>query len=496
MRRFSRLIIIGLVSMLLCSSVVSAYAVQEETTAYPVNTTTNNIDGWPQGPEINSGAAVVIEAETGAVLYEKNMNETGFPASITKIMTAILTLENASLNDMVYFTDEAVFSVPRNSSHIAVTPGEEITVENCLYGLMLASANEVANALGEHVSGSMDAFVELMNQRARELGAVNTHFNNTNGLPDDNHYTTCYDMAMISRAAVNNEAFVKINSTISYFIPPTNLQSESRPVNSLHPLLISGPNHYEGCFGGKTGYTTVAGNTLVTFARRNGMTLISVVMKSDSENVNKDSTAILNYGFENFQKLNISQYETKFNFSAEGLFQSSSSIFESSHPEIEVNKDGIIILPKGMEFSEAQAQVSFSDSQGNEGGGKAFAEVSYTYNGHFVGGTTLDIISPAKSVFSFAAAGGETETAAGEEPATEPETQAVPAQEKKYLTINIWYVLIAFGVLAMAGLAAYLMVSTRRQRTRLRHIRIQKKHLHRIERNRRRRRNYPTRKFY
>lgn len=483
MRRYSHLLIMLLCSVLLLSSLTSALAVSPKTQSSPID----SIAGWPKGPDVASEAAVVMEADTGTVLYDKNMNQACYPASITKIMTALLTLENSTLSEMVTFSDNAVFSVPRNSSHIAITPGEEITVENCLYGLMLASANEVANALAEHVSGSVETFADLMNQRAKELGATGTHFNNANGLPDDNHYTTCYDMAMISRAAINNETFVKIDSTTSYFIPPTNLQSESRPVNSLHPLLINGSSHYEGCFGGKTGYTSVAGNTLVTFAKRDGMTLICVVMRSDAENIYKDSAALLDYGFENFQRMNISQYETRFNFSAEEMFQSSSSIFENSYPEIEVNKDGVIVLPKGMGFDAAEAEVRFTEEEKT-----AFAEVDYTYKGHFVGSTTLDIISPAQSAYTFMAAGGEEETTKGKAEETATET----APKKEYMTINIWHVFIGGVIAALIGLFAYLMLSTRRQRARLRHIRIQRSQIKRLERNRKRRRNYPRKKLY
>lgn len=490
MRRYSRFLTIYLVCSLLFANAVAAIAT-EETTPYPVITTSDSIDGWPAGPEIMSGSAVVIEAETGAVLYDKNMGQKAYPASITKILTAILAIENCAVNEMVEFSDEAVFSVPRDSSHIAITPGEILSVENCLYGLMLASANEVANALAEHVSGSIDSFVALMNERAAQLGAVGTHFNNANGLPDDNHYTTCYDMAMISRAAVANETFVNIDSTTSYMIPPTNLQPEPRPVNSLHPLLISGPRHYDGCFGGKTGYTSAAGNTLVTFAKRNGVTLICVVMQSDSEHIYEDSTALLNYGFENFRKYNIAQFETKFNLQGSGFFESANSIFESSYPQIGLNEDGFLMLPAGSEFSEAEPTVEFGGSREDT---DVMADITYTWHGHYVGKTTLDVTHAAQKEFSFSSNTSVTEPEKDTVSGTGTEPENMPG-EKRFLTINIWHVLAGIaGISAVAGLF-YLMNATKQQRERWKRIRRQKRHLRIIEKKRRKRKYYPTRKL-
>lgn len=486
MKRLYRFLTMYLIFSFFISGALSVMAT-EETTAYPVITTSDSIIGWPEGPEIYSGSAVVVEAETGTVLYDKNMNEQAYPASITKILTAVLTIENCTMNELVEFSHEAVFSIPRDSSHIAITPGELLSVENCLYGLLLASANEVANALAEHISGSMDAFAELMNVRAKELGAVNTHFSNPNGLPDERHYTTCYDMAMISRAAVFNETFVKINSTTSYMIPATNLQPEQRPVNTYHPLLVNGSKHYEGCFGGKTGYTTVAGNTLVTFAKREGMTLICVVMQSDSTHIYDDSTALLNYGFENFAKRNISENETKFSMQSSGFFEAANAIFENSYPRISVNTEGIVVLPKAADFSEAEVTVAFRDAETEENE-NVMADIIYDWHGHFVGKTTLDIVSAAQKTFSFSAAAKETEI----ETADEAETAEA---QKEYITVNIWHILaVVLAVSAVTGLG-YFWHNTRHQRARWKRICRQRRQMHAEEKKRRRRKYYPTRKL-
>lgn len=498
MRRLFRVFSIYLAVVLFITSTFPVLATQEtETTAYPIITTSDSIENWPAGPDIFSGCAVVMEAETGTVLYDKNMNQQAYPASITKIMTALLAIENAPLNEMVEFSEEAVFSIPRDSSHIAITPGELLSVENCLYGLLLASANEVANALAEHVSGTTEEFAKLMNERAKELGATDTNFCNANGLPDENHYTSCYDMAMISREAVANETFVKINSATSYMIPPTNLQPEQRPVNTAHPLLVNGYRHYDGCFGGKTGYTTVAGNTLVTFAERNGMTLICVVMKSDSTHIYADSAALLDYGFENFSKRNISENEKKFNLESSGFFEAANSVFENSYPQISLNKEGIVVLPIGADFSEAEATISFRDKQENDDT-NVMADLTYTWHGHFIGSTTLDVVSVSQKVFSFAS---ETQKQEIQTPSYTPETEPHTTitvednSEKEVIRINIWVVTaVVLGASALIGLG-FLWYKTKEWRDRWKRIWRQKRQARRIERRHRRRKFYPTRKL-
>lgn len=480
MKRAGRVFSIYLAFAMFAASVFPVFAVED-------------VGKWPEGPEIFSECAVVMEAETGTVLYDKNMNRQAYPASITKILTALLAIENCSMSEMVEFSDEAVFSIPRDSSHIAITPGELLSVENCLYGLLLASANEVANALAEHVSGSTEEFAELMNERARELGAKNTHFANPNGLTDENHYTTCYDMAMISRAAIKNETFLKIDGTTAYMIPPTNLQPEQRPVNTLHPLLVSGSHHYDGCFGGKTGYTQAAGNTLVTFAKRNDMTLICVVMKSDSTNIYDDSTALLDFGFENFTKCNISENETKFQLESSGFFEAANSMFENSYPQISLNKDGIVVLPTGADFSEAEATITYRDKENNPDA-DVMADITYTWHGYYVGGTTLDVVTVSQKAFSFSAQAqtdGE-ETQAGMTIDEEWGTVQKDTGEKHVIRVNIWVVAgIALGAVVLFCVSI-LWKQTKEQRARWKRIARQKR---KSKRRYRKRKFYPTRRL-
>lgn len=250
--------------------------------------------------EIAGETAIVMEAYTGDILYEKNIHEEHYPASITKIMTALLAVENSNLEEEVVFSEDAVYKV--EGSGIARDIGEVMTMEQCLYGMMLQSANECAYAIAEHVGGDYDTFIRMMNEKAQELGCKNTHFNNPNGLPDEEHYTCAYDMALISKAAFQNETFRTITGTEEYTIPPTNKHKEETYLRNTHKMLTNykGAEYlYDGCIGGKTGYTDAARNTLVTFARRHEMTLICVVLNEEKSKQYLDTTTLLDYCFDN-----------------------------------------------------------------------------------------------------------------------------------------------------------------------------------------------------
>jgi len=256
-------------------------------------------------PQIISESAVLMDAKTGQVLYEKNMHKQLYPASITKILTVLLGIEKSRLQDTITMSHEAVFSIPRRASHIALDEGEQITMEQALMAAMLPSANDASNGIAEHVSGSIENFARLMNQRAREAGALNSNFVNPHGLSDDAHVSTAYDMAMITRAAIQNEKFTKILGTVQYTIPPTNKNNECRDLWSEHRMLTTNRFYYEGVIGGKTGYTQASQNTLVTVAQRGERELIVVVMKSQGYAVYTDTIALFDYGFDQFTETRI-----------------------------------------------------------------------------------------------------------------------------------------------------------------------------------------------
>lgn len=253
-------------------------------------------------PVVVAEGAVLMDAATGQVLYGKNQDQQFYPASITKVMTALLVLENCSLDETVTFSATATTNLESGSVSLGITAGDQLTVEQCLYGLLLKSANEIGNGLAEHVSGSISGFAERMNARAKELGCLNTNFVNPHGLNNSSHKTTPYDMALILRAALQNENFRKIDTTLTYNFPATK-NVKARTITMGHKMMYpSDSRYYEGIIGGKTGYTSLAGNTLVTGAERNGVRLIAVVMKSSGTHYT-DTKALLDYGFENYAVL-------------------------------------------------------------------------------------------------------------------------------------------------------------------------------------------------
>ena len=247
-------------------------------------------------PEIKAEGAVVIDASTGNVLYGKNEKTRFYPASTTKLMTAMLVLEQAGLGDTVTFSKTATTNLESGAVSLNLTEGDKLTVEQCLYALLLKSANEVGNGLAEHVGGSVSNFAQMMNKKAAELGCTGTNFVNPHGLNDNSHYTTPYDMALIGRAAFQNETLCKVATTVSYQLPATK-KAGARTITMGHKMVYPNDSrYYPGIIGGKTGYTSLAGNTLVTGVQREGTRLIAVVMKSKSTHY-EDTKALLDYGF-------------------------------------------------------------------------------------------------------------------------------------------------------------------------------------------------------
>lgn len=256
-------------------------------------------------PDIYSDAAIVMDAATGQILYQKNAYNTLYPASITKILTALIALENNDVNSVMTMSEEAVYGIDWDSTHIGLKAGEQITVKDALYATMLASANEAAWGLAEFTSGSVEEFCALMNQRAKDIGCISTNFVNSNGLHNDNHYTCAYDMALITREALKNPDFVTIASTTNYEIEPTSYTPETRYlVNGNQLINPDSEYYYKECYGGKVGYTNMAQGTLVTWAQRDGMTLICVTMKSSLTAYKyMDTLNLYEYCFEKYSKV-------------------------------------------------------------------------------------------------------------------------------------------------------------------------------------------------
>ena len=344
----------------------------------------NEISGWPQGPQIEAEAAVVMDADTGAFLYSKNMDRKEYPASITKIMTALVAIESGKLDSKIKFSENAVYNLEEGSSHVGIQVGEVLSMRRALYGLMLESANDVANGIAETVGGSISGFADLMNAKAAELGCVNTHFTNPHGLQNEEHYTCARDMALITQAALKHPTFQKIAGTTNYTCPKTNKVDEERYwYNHNQMIQKDAEYYYEGCFGGKTGFTSDALNTLVSYAKTDGRTLICVELHvNGKDKAYSESHAMLDYAFENFQNVTVPANESTVTRSQligmDNLGELSAlRTGEMDETLVSGPSEVTVTIPK-------TAEASAVERKGNGSGG-----LIYSYNGWQVGNTSL-----------------------------------------------------------------------------------------------------------
>lgn len=334
---------------------------------------------WPEGPSIHTPSAIVMEVNSGAVLYEKNSDEVNYPASITKILTTLLALEHSSLDEVVTFSDDAINLNQGNTSHIARDYGEQMTMKECLYAVMLESANECAYAVAEHVGvklgGNYQTFIDLMNERAKKLGCTNTHFTNANGLPDDDHWTSARDMALISTEAYKNEMFREIIGTRSYRIPPTNKHKDITPLNNHHSMVSNYKTTkylYEYCTGGKTGYTTAAGATLVSYAEKDGLTLVCVVMRTTGQYEYTETKTLFEYCFKSFQTVSVGDMQEE--------ESTETGIMNGYEAFVKPDVNACVVLPITADVSDVERKLVTKDLPSG-----VVAQLNYIYDGHVAG---------------------------------------------------------------------------------------------------------------
>ena len=306
-----------------------------------------------------------------------------YPASITKIMTALLTIENCNLDDTVTFSQSAIDTLEPEAANIGAVVGEEMSVKDCLYALMLQSANEVASALAEHVSGSIEEFAKLMNKRAKQAGANDAHFANACGLFNKKHYVTAYDMAKIMQAALQYPVFREIINSSSYTLPTDNKRKEPLTISQRHQMVQPWNSfHYDGIIGGKTGFVNESGTTLVTSAQRDGMTLITVVLNSPGTNSYVDTTALLDFGFKNFKLTNVSENDTRFE-NKSTFTNNFDSIFKTKLHRLSLSKDAVVVLPKDANFADTTSTITLNEDSSDDN--NTVATISYSYGNHTIG---------------------------------------------------------------------------------------------------------------
>lgn len=345
-------------------------------------------------PAILSESAVLIDAESGTILAQKDADKKMYPASLTKIMTAILAIEMGELSDVITVDEDTPYEI--EGSHIALEPGEILTLKDLLYALMLPSSNDAASVIAKHYGGNLESFVKMMNAKAKELGAYNTNFTNPHGLHDDNHYTTAADLALITRYAMKNDIFRKIVATTKYEIQTTNKKDEPRYFTSLNKLIYNTSYnqiyvdgmyispYYEYATGVKTGYTPQAGNCLVASAKKDGTELIAVMMKGVSLEMYQDAHNLFNYGFEEYVSTTLVGKNT---------FIRNVKIDNGDSKEISlITESDLTVLLAKNSIDDVKSNVYINDITLPIEANHVVGRIEYTLDGKVLG--TVNLISP------------------------------------------------------------------------------------------------------
>ncbi len=430
-------------------------ALAEERKSEPIQT--DEYKDWPAGPKIGAEGAVLMEVHTGTILYSKNADERLYPASITKMLTALVAMDNCDMDEEVTFSQAAIDSINwREDANMGINPGNSITMEQCLYGLLVGSANEVAYAIAEHISGpgNLSGFADLMNEKAASLGCKNTHFVTPNGIHDPEHYTSAYDMALIAQAFYSNELLTKMASTVSYHVPQTATQPKDDMIVYAKSKLHPGKEYaYEYLVGTKTGYTEAARQTLVSCAEHNGMRLVCVIMKEETPAQFTDTIELFEYGFNNFRAMNVSENDKTYVIQSLNFFNTGMDIFGSSKAILQMNKSDYIVIPADAKYEETESSIDYDGLKEGE-----IAEVDYYFNDVYVGSGRIEAATDEHPTFDFS---------------SKTENEIEQKDEENVLIINIKkiiniVIMIALGLAVLFGLRALIFGKLRgRRRKRL-----------------------------
>ena len=401
----------------------------------PVLAEEENPFGLPEFPEISSNYVVLMDADSKEVLYSKNPDSKCYPASTTKLLTALITLENRALSDTITFSQAAVNSIEYGDANASVSAGETLTIEQALYCLLLRSANEVAYGLAEDIAGNVSSFAAMMNFKAEQLGADNTHFTNASGLTDQFHYTTPYDMALIATECFNSKELMNIAGYSGlYVIPPTNKSSFTRYYKHRYEMLKGGTYEYKYACGGKTGYTDAAGNCLVSFARKDDLRLVCVIFNSGDAERYTDTAALFDYYLENYRKIYIDEFDDCISNDSTNLLSLISALNPSSS-SIGFEEGAYLLVPSSVEKDKLTTIVTYGDSAAYVGSNGGFACISFFYGSNNVGNATVYLHSGNNNSIT----------------------------EENYFFINIWYI-IAGAAIAVAITITVIVIKKRNRR--------------------------------
>lgn len=341
---------------------------------------------WPADTGVQSEAGIVMDMDSGAVLFAQGIHEQKIPASITKLLTALVVIENCdNMDAKVPFSHDAVYNVEEASGNkFSLDEGDVLTVKECLYVMLLQSSNQAANALAEYIGGSRQGFVDMMNQKVAQLGGQESHFANPSGLNDDTQRTSAYDMALIARAAFQNPTLLEIASTKKASISATAHNPNGASFSMEHKLVITedenSENYYPYAVAGKTGWTSQAGQTLVTYAKREGRGLIAVTLKSTQKTHYSDTKTILEFGFARFKNVDIADNETEY-VTGDTAVTIGAETYQPS--ELYFDKEAVITVPNDAQFVDADKTLVTDLPDSHPDG--AVAKMAYTYNERKIG---------------------------------------------------------------------------------------------------------------
>lgn len=342
--------------------------------------------------EITAQNLLLGETSTERILYERNAEEKIYPASVTKLMTAILVVENCELDEIVTVSENAVFSVPSGYVNANLQVGEELTVEDLLYVMLIPSANDAANALAEHVGGSIESFSAMMNTRAKELGCTGSNFTNPSGLQEKEHYTTTKDLYLIAKEAITKPIIRKIIKTTQYTLPETNKYTDlklKRIFTTTNYMIRSSLTKYycDYCIGGKTGYTTEAKNCVIEYAEKDGVELIAIVMGENASVKGKkflDAKTMFEYVFKNYETVKIATQNKKYE-----TITINNGTKETKQIDV-LYKEDISILKEANNNNEIEKNVEYTNAIAPIKKGDVVGKITYNYAGITY---TTDLIS-------------------------------------------------------------------------------------------------------
>ena len=418
---------------------------------------------WPRDTGVQAEAGIVVDMDSGAVLFGQNIHLPYPPASITKLLTALVVLEHCQLDETVEFSETAVNSVESDSGNkLGSVAGDRLSVEDCLYGMLLESSNQAANALAEHTAGSIPDFVEMMNEKIAQLGCTESHFDNPSGLNGDTQYVSAYDMAIIARAAFSNEELLTISSTLSRKLAGTanypggiTVENENRLIKPDDEL------YYPSAKAGKTGYLIAAGNTLVTYGEENGRRLVSVILKGQPRQYFMDARTLMEFGFRDFKNIAPAESEGRYVTGEEVLHLDRGDF---ACQDLMIDPAAVITLPNGASLEDADVTLDALPAEYSE---RAVGQLTYTYNDRVIGTAFL----LAKDGVALPDAPQETPAEGETEPAESVPAENAASPESAGASLSAGataaIVVLVLAVLLGGGFAAWRYIQHKKEMERL-----------------------------